>query len=220
MRKNFEVINVGVCSYNLLQIYEVFKEVLEHEPDVIIYGLFDNDLDFVNTVKKEGGKRVIISYNDDTPYITDVPFSKFLLKHSKFWRSVNRLLVNTPPFKNIFNIRYYNPNTEIAVDTLKSMVAICDEKKVLFYVFLIPDLADCQYPSFYDGLAYLNEDYIYSNFSLDLRSALDGDCAKIRIDYMGEPIDGHPTPDGHKLFAKLLYNFLMQKEEFKNEKST
>jgi len=218
MYKNFEVINIGICGYNLFQIYEVFKEVLKYQPDIIIYGIMDNDLDFINTVKNKGGHYIIVSYRDEIPYVISFPFNKFFLKNSKFWRSINKVLIKVPAFRE--NIKYYKSNLEDSKKVLKDMYLMSYENNISFYIFLIPNMGGgssiCDYSKVYDEIPLFKEDFVYYNFPADLRHYTNNNCSKISIENSEDPsLNGHPTSEGHQLFAQLLYQFLKEKLDLK-----
>jgi lysophospholipase L1-like esterase len=210
---SYEVVNAGVPGYNMQQVYQVYLDILLFRPDIIIYGIFDNDMGWKSVIKHGifGDKEAI--YYDEIPYVFYVPNNRYFLANSKIWRSLNRI------FTHMFweKIRYVSFETEKSEKMLDNMHFISQKNNISFYAVLIPHMNDFSQPCIYEDYLYSNisilrQDFVYFNFTADVNRMTQNNCSKISIlNSSDKAALSHPSPQGHRLFAELLYKFLKEK---------
>lgn len=199
------VANYGVPGYDLPQIKKVFDVVIKSKPKLILYGLFVNDLENVCDFKINDDKVKIFNYNDVIP--SNLGKFNFIFQ-SKIIRSVFRLLKNQD--------ESYRPNLKKYENILSQMHKESEDNDIRFVIVLIPALEECSVPKFYDKIELFNESWVYSEFKDDIKKQV-GNCTYIRISEKIESRNadakntpGHPTIEGHKIFAELIYKFLKE----------
>ncbi len=209
----FRVINAGINGYNLQQVNKLYKTVIQYDPDIIIFGLMTNDFDQYK-IRKTKDNYIITYYNAEIPDLLNIPFNEFLTRF-KIGKYINLQIFNKKIKRGDADIDYIIENKDKSEDMLFEMYNSAVQKEIQFYVFLLPDLHGdkCRTPIFYNQVTVLKEDFVYSDFSQDLNELISNRCEDLAIHNFPEPgVDGHPNVEGHRLFAQLLYNFLLDEK--------
>jgi hypothetical protein len=160
--KKYEVLNAGVCAYNALQKYILFKNKLfVYQPDMVIYQFLNDDY-YKNYViwpeEKSAGFKKTISMGDyfklNFPRI--LPLNKkidvFLKEHSAIYRVLNKNLYD---YLSIRNPEKYFPQAYRYAGFNNIEESITQNKKVFekfmrlsksldfeFLVLLVPELTN------------------------------------------------------------------------------
>jgi lysophospholipase L1-like esterase len=208
-----EVINAGVPGYNLPQIKEVFDEALGYRPDIIIYGLYENDM-FLTYLDRKAGVPYITDYNDMVPYI-DVPGALFLVENLKIARISSRAVTAMPAVRDHMKISFYKPGWDRYEKMLEDMGDAAARSGSAFYIMVIPDLRECHLTAWTSMYPELGKEHAYSNLSAELEARFSCNYTGLRINDDPDPaIIGHPSAAGHRALAEMMYGFLNKRDAF------
>jgi len=94
LTKHYEVLNFAMGGYNLKQINYVFQnEALKCDPDLVIYGFFQNDINSDNLYINKENVTLVYSLKV-IRYVLNLPFNKFFLKNLVSYRVLNEAMIN------------------------------------------------------------------------------------------------------------------------------
>ncbi len=95
---NYEVINAGVCGYNALQKFHLFRNLREYDPDLVIFQFLNDDYYRSAVVLPEPGRPENLSVGEyfslNFPSVMPLPgkVDRLLLNYSAFYRRISIFL--------------------------------------------------------------------------------------------------------------------------------
>ena len=220
---NYEVINFGVPGYNLVMYKEILeKKVLKYDPDLIIIGLLDGDIDCLESCCCSGDLINATSYIFHEKY--EIPTPGILLE-SYFIRflkmNYNGFLENTGIRKptDWLGIGLFDKDFltwKSAQDNFKKIKEITDKP---IMILILPDMTykfhfkNLKFYPFEKQLAQLKEELKKDNFYIadpieEYRQYVDN-VSLLIINSNKYKEDGHPSPFAHNILANTLYNELI-----------
>ncbi len=204
--KNIEVINFGMSGLNILDIYWILKyKVLKYRPDIVLYGFYENDVDFY-------------LYNIDLDYcrLLEQDSNKFAIK--TFLESrLNNIMTKMIPLNQNYEKYIYlrHPAWHCFENILTKIKLLSEKDNFTFIVFFIP------YHTGPNPLGNKMENYMYkkvksSNLEVipnffDAFVGKKGNLtdAQLRAD---PKTDRHYNEIGHKIIAGIIYDYLIESE--------
>jgi len=205
--KRFEIWNAGTGSYDVRR-YALFLKYrgLKFNPDMILIFLFMNDLypDLNIYYKTKNG--AVAYYFPLSEISKKYSVNPFLLKHSYLYRFVilrlNQYLLNKKLSSNNYRI-------EEGVYYLNIIKEICENNKIKLLIVVFPYLKKLtdyekwqkeQYNDILTALNFLKLPYINLYDFLPEENLIN-----LRVDD-----DIHPNEEGHKIIAKIIYNYILK----------
>jgi len=186
-----EVMNFGVGNYNTVDELAILRHrALAFQPDMILLGVFINDAE-------------LAAYNPPAGIWQHSLFAVWL------WGRVDALLRSfgwREDYRTYYRQLYLptSPGFLKMQEALRTMAALCRERRLPLVVALIPELHSPDSVEFEDVYRRLWEVAEDSGLPVvDLRRALPGDVDPRR--FWVSPDDSHPNAEAQKLFAEQLY---------------
>lgn len=202
--EQYEIINLGVCGYSLLQEFEYFRLLGEKfSPDYVLWFISFNDM------RLHSGE--IYTFNDK---LKNVPNSTFYETYYRTRIEFERFLMSFNTYKlvkyvySVESQKVFNNNEEIIsldeADNLLQQLATLSRERNFRLTFIFLPTNTHLYESEIDGLKYLiqknNVPY------LDLRGAFKtySSLSSVEIYFLRKDAC-HLSTEGNKAFADILY---------------
>ncbi len=216
----FEIWNAGVPSYDVRRYYLYLKyRGLSFKPDMVVIFFFMNDLHpDLNIYYKT--KDEVISYDFPLSEISQRRIiNPFLMKHSFLYRfivlSLNARLLNKKKEQ-----QGVNPQEECGRYYLRVIKEVCEKNKIPLFIVFFPYLKPLDEYRGYQIEEYKSICKVIKESEvncLNLYEALSSRDLRSLRDRKED--DVHPSREGHRLIATLIYNYLLD-NFFNCEKTT
>ncbi len=196
--KKYEVINLGVCNYQLQQELLFLKtEGIKYRPDLIIYPYFIRDAKFISR----------ISYNNvlRNSYLLSFLKSKLMIIDSKYNKKSNFRYV----YKNLYkenSIEKKNFDANIV-----ELQKFTKENNIPLLVVLIPELHNLRDYPFVDIHNYVKSKFTEEEV-IDVLPFFDKQIDPEK--YWVSLEDAHPNEFGHKIIAGAILKELRKRFQF------
>jgi len=144
--KEFEIIKIGIESYNTFQEIELLKtRLLKLDPDIVILQFTLNDFEFSPIVLRIKDKYFYFSSKGEK----SIEINSFLFKHSSIYRIYELNKIHTKEKDMLDNIvepeNYWKREVESMDKALESYKKIIDDNNILGVVVIYPIFADTQW---------------------------------------------------------------------------
>jgi len=198
----YEVWNAGVSCYNSYEELTELKRLIKYEPDIIIYGFFQNDLKnscFVFDKETFFKEHKLLNYLD-----------KSILGRISIYKLIQKNIYNNDQRKkqSLFNNKKINP--EQNKQALFDMINITKERKIQFIILNIPFIHIKYYSEKEEELINQikeNNETIVIDI-IDSYKLAGKEWYKILRALSTD--DSHPNNLGHELIANATYEKLSE----------
>lgn len=201
-----EVLNFAKAGYNLRQINYVFKEeVLKCNPDLVIYGFFQNDISSTDlSMTKENV--TVASTIKVIRYVLEIPFQTYFLKNMVTYRLLNEAMITILRKINIDpDVQYYYFSFEEAYDDLYEIATLAEMEGIDLFIINFPYIGRyCDTNDFLERFHQRTEiDY------LDICQNL---MKKVSVPKTLVQDNIHYNKKGHEVVAEILYEEIMSRQ--------
>jgi len=241
----YEVINAGIFGWGTSQEYAYLKEGgIRFKPDLIILAFAPNDVEDVYYQEFKGWKLNLSPRFPFKNFVTRhsyfyrnmrMPYTKFLISLGKrgpsaFFDSPSQVFQETFPEK----LKLAFDKTEEII--LKMDILAKQNKAKVAFVFVpttLEVLGQLNEDRYLRGKSYFFDTKFQANYQLRVRKEISEflrkngtfnldplsdftySCSAESLHNLYFWCDGHFTPEGHKLFAQAIYNFLLKNNMLK-----
>jgi len=196
---NYEVWNAGVPGYDMLEIVVYLKKLMVYDPDLVVYGLYQNDLpgnpSFTFNKEDFYDKSPIIKFFDSTN-LHKLKVYQFVRKNIYFYKKnqvhkqfehKSQLIMQEVSEHPLADIKNITSNNLIVLNIPNLIKEIPYDAPIILELKYVPDLKVIPILEEYESLGP-NWDNVLKLVDRDLV---------------------HPTKEGHALIAKRLYKEIL-----------
>ena len=202
LRKNIEVIPLGVGSWNTRTEYEYFKiNGLTFEPNILVQLIVSNDIEPKKLGRTDISKEKLFHEHYSNSENILSKFKRKVVNRSYFLSFLQYYLKKWIIIHNQMKVNYSSywwKDTELA---LNSIVELCQKRKIIYIPFL------------YGTHKSINENPImklYSDYfeKKEIKFIYMNDERIFEGEFTNSVVDRHPNSKGHTLLAERIYAYL------------
>ena len=202
LRKNIEIIPLGVGSWNTRTEYEYFKVTgITFEPNILIQVIISNDIDPKRTGHTDISKEKLFkeeysnSYEILSKFKRNIVNRSYCLSFLQYYLK-RQLKINNQDKVNVSSSLW--KDTELALD---GIVELCQKRKIVYVPFLYGTHKSINE----NPIMKLYSDYFEKN---DIKYIYMSDEKIFEREFTNTIVDRHPNSKGHHLLAERIYDFL------------
>jgi hypothetical protein len=202
LRKNIEIIPLGVGSWNTRTEYEYFKVTgLTFEPNILIHLIVSNDIEPKRFGHTDISKEKLFKERNQNSYEMVSKFKRNVVNRSYFLSFLQYYLKRRLSINNQNKVYVSSPlwkDTELSLD---GIVELCQKRKIIYVPFLYGTHKSINE----NPIMKLYSDYFEKN---DIKYIYMPDEKIFEREFTNTIVDRHPNSKGHHLLAERIYDFL------------